>query len=128
MAQLPRRNPLRSSKSSAIAPSQPELKWFPDIKNPDSIIHQRINALNCEAYLSQVFAKADDFLIYMAFTGKGKKHRHHSVLPGPAQSGNVIRLAKQEGIERANICKELGLFDHDREPSWEAVVWSAESL
>ena len=128
MAQLPRRNPPHSSKAIAIAPSQSELEWFPDIKNPDSIIHQRINALNREAYLSQVFARADDFLIYMAFTGKGKKRRHHSVSPGLAQSGNVIRLSKQEGIEGANICKDLGLFDHDREPSWEAVVRSAESL
>lgn len=131
MTHPPRRNPARSSKSTAITSSKLELEqcdWFPDIKNPDSIVHQRVNLLNREAYSLEVFARADDLLIYMAFAGKGKKCRHHLVSPEPAQSeGNVIHLSKQEGIQGAKICKEFGLFNGS-EPSWDSVVRSIEAL
>lgn len=120
-------NPLRSAKSTAITPSRPGLEWFLDIKNADSIVHQQVNALNREAYPSGVFARADDFLIYIAFSGKGKKHRHHFVSPEPAQTGNVTHLSKQEGIQGTKICKELGLFSHG-EPSWDVIVRSVEAL
>jgi len=120
-----RRNPPRSSRSSGISPSNLESEWFPDIKNPDSIVHQQINTLNCDAYPFEVFARADDLLMFMAFANKGKKCCHHSVLPEPAQSGNPMYLSKQEGALGANICKELF---NGGEPSWEAVVQCVEAL
>jgi len=96
-------NPPRSSRSSGISPSNLESEWFPNIKNPDSIVHQQINTLNCDAYPFEVFARADDLLMFMAFANKGKKCRHHSVLPEPAQSGNPMYLSKQEGAVRNSL-------------------------
>lgn len=124
----PRRNPLRSSRSTCTAPSTLESEWFPDIKNSEStsIVHQKINALNREAYPSEIFAKADDLLMYMGFAQKGKKRRHHSVSPELAQSGsNPTRLSNEEGILGAKICEKQF---NGGEPSWEAVVQSVETL
>ena len=120
-----RRNPPRSSKSSGISRSNFESEWFPDIKNPDSTIYRRINTLNRNAYPSVMFARADDLLMYMAFAKKGKKRRHHAVLPEPAQSDNPTYLSKEDGILGANICKEQF---NGSEPNWEAVVRSVEAL
>lgn len=120
-----RRNPERSTRSTGVDLSLLDNAWFPDIKNPDSTVHWRINALNCEAYLSAMFSKADDLLIFMAFSKKGKKRRHHAIIPTPAQTGKPTCLSDEEGKLGANICKEL--FSGN-EPSWEAVVRSVEAL
>ena len=121
-------NPLCSSRSTRTAPSILESEWFPDIKNSEStsIVHQKVNALNCEAYPSEIFAKADDLLMYMAFAQKGKKRRHHSVSPELAQSdSNPTHLSKEEGILGAKICEKQF---NGGEPSWEAVIQSIEAL
>ena len=118
-------NPARSTRSTRPTSFTAEHEWFPDIKNPGSITHQRINSLNREAYLSEIFAKADDLLMFMAFAKKGSKRRHHQVLPEPAQLGDQTRLSDGEGILGANICK--GLFNGS-EPSWESVVDSVKAL
>lgn len=127
-----RRNPPRSARSTVIAPSNPESGWFPDVTNPESIVHQQINARNREAYPSEIFGRADDLLMYMAFANKGKKRRHHQVLPEPAQSGYTRPLSKEfkeQGILAANICKErFKLFDGSEEPTWDVVVQSVEAL
>ena len=120
-----RRNPARSTRSTAATPSTLEHGWFPDIKNPDSTIHKRINMLNREAYLSEIFSRADDFLMFIAFAKKGGKRRHHEVLPESAQSGDPICLSPEEGKLGAKICKQL--FSGS-EPSWEAVVQSVKAL
>jgi len=121
----PRRNPERSTRSTKIDPSLLDDGWFPDIKNPDSAVHQQINALNREAYLSAIFAKADDLLLFMAFAKKGKKRRHHAVIPALAQTGKPACLSNEEGKLGANICKEL--FSGNK-PSWQVVVQSVEAL
>ena len=73
-----------------------------------------------------MFAKADSFLIFIAFAQKGKKRRHHAVKPEPAQSSaNHAPLSNEDGILAANICKRQ--FDGS-EPSWEAVVQSVSDL
>ena len=121
-----RRNPTRSSRSVPINPSTIESDWFPEIKNPSSEVHQQINTLNSQAYQSEMFAKADSFLIFMAFAQKGKKRRHHAVKPEPAQtSTNHAPLSNEDGILAANICKRQ--FDGS-EPSWKAVVQSVNDL
>ena len=122
----PRRNPLRSSRSTKAAHSTLDSEWFYDIKDSESPIHQKVNALNLEAYPSEMFFKADDLLMFMAFAQKGKKRRHHSVLPEPAQSGsNPTRLSNEEGILGAKICEKQF---NGSEPSWKAVVQSVEAL
>ena len=120
-----RRNPARSTRSTGATSSTLEREWFPDIRNPDSTIHQRINSLNCEAYRSEIFAKADDLLMFMAFAKKGSKRRHHQVLPEPAQLSHPTRLSADEGILGANICKDLF---NGNEPSWESVVELVKAL
>jgi hypothetical protein len=115
-----RRNPTRSSRSVPTTPSTIESDWFPEIKNPSSKVHQQINTLNSQAYSLEMFAKADSFLIFMAFAQKGKKCRHHAVKLEPAQtSADHAPLSNEDGILAANICKQQ--FDGS-EPSWEAVV------
>jgi hypothetical protein len=127
-----RRNPSRSSRSTIITSSAFESAWFPDITNPESVIHRQINTLNREAYPSEIFARADDLLMFMAFAKKGKKRRHHEVLPDPAQSSTTRPPPKefiQAAIQAANICKDrFKLFNGTQEPSWEAVVRSIEAL
>jgi hypothetical protein len=119
-----RRNPPHSSKST-LTPSKFESAWFPDIKNPESAVHRQINLLNHQAYPSDIFARADDLLMFVAFAKKGKKRRHHEVLPEPAQSGSPTRLSKEEGTLAANICKRQF---NGSEPSWDAVVESVDAL
>ena len=120
------RNPPRLSKSVAIASSAMESDWFPEIKEPASEVHQQINTLNCQAYWSEMFAKADSFLILIAFVQKGKKHCHHAVKPEPAQpSASHYPLSKEDGILAARICKQ---HFSGSEPSWEAVVQSVSDL
>ena len=118
-------NPSHSSKSAPIAPSKFKSAWFPDVKDPNSRVHRQINTLNSQAYASEIFAKADDLLMFVAFAKKGKKCCHHEVLPEPAQSGNPTCLSKEEGILAANICKQQF---NGSEPSWEAIVESVNSL
>ena len=122
----PRRNPARSSRSVPITPPTVESDWFPDIKDPSSKVHQQINALNLQAYPSEMFARADSFLMFMAFAQKGKKRRHHAVLPEPAQANaNHAPLSNEDGILAAKICKDQF---NGSEPSWEAVVQSVNDL
>lgn len=100
--------------------------WFPDIKNPESLVHLRINTLNREAYPSNIFAKADDILVFTMFAKKGKKRRHHAVVPASAQTREpILRLSKEEGRQGAHICKELFLGN---EPSWEVITRLVEDL
>jgi len=121
-----RRNPPRLSKSVAIASSAADSDWFPEIKEPTSEVHQQINTLNCQAYPSKMFAKADSFLIFTAFIQKGKKRRHHAVKSEPAHpSVNHDLLSKEDGILAAKICKQ---HFSSNEPSWEAVVQSVSDL
>ena len=120
------RNPPRLLKSIAMASSAVESDWFPDIKDPSSKVHQQINALNLQAYPSEMFARADSFLMFMAFAQKGKKRRHHAVLPEPAQANaNHAPLSNEDGILAAKICKDQF---NGSEPSWEAVVQSVNDL
>ena len=122
----PRRNPARSSRSVPITPPTVESDWFPDIKDPGSKVHQQINALNLQAYPSEMFARADSFLMFMAFAQKGKKCHHHAVLSEPAQANaNRTPLSNEDGILAAKICKEQF---NGSEPSWEAVVQSVNDL
>jgi hypothetical protein len=123
----PRRNPARSTRSTVTDFSLVDDSiWFPDIKNPESPVHQRINALNHEAYPAEIFAKADDILVFTIFAKKGKKRRHHGVVPAPAQTKEpILRLSNEEGKLGANICNAL--FSGNR-PSWEVVVQSVEAL
>lgn len=121
-----RRNPPRLSKSVAIASSAVESDWFSEIKEPTSKVHQQINVLNLQAYSSEVFAKADSFLIFTAFTQKGKKRRHHAVKSEPAQpSASHNPLSKEDGILAAKICKQ---HFSGSEPSWEAIVQTVSNL
>jgi len=121
-----RRNPPRLSKSAAIPSSAVESDWFPEIKELASKVHQQINTLNRQAYRSEMFAKADSFLIFTAFVQKGKKHRHHAVKPEPAQpSISHYPLSKEDGVLAAKICKQ---HFSGSEPSWEAVVQSVSDL
>jgi hypothetical protein len=121
-----RRNPPRSSKSIATASVAVESDWFPEIKEPTSKVHQQINALNRQAYPSEMFAKADSFLIFTAFIQKGKKRRHHAVKSEPAQpSASQAPLSKEDGILAAKICKQ---HFSGSEPSWEAIVQSVDDL
>ena len=127
-----RRNPPRASKSVAIASSAVESDWFPEIKEPTSKVHRQINILNRQAYPSEMFAKADSFIIFTAFVQKGKKRRHHAVKPEPAQSNpdpdsdtNHPPLSKEDGVLAAHICKQ---HFSSGEPSWEAVVQSVKDL
>ena len=90
-----------------IATSAVESNWFPKIKEPASKVHQQINMLNCQAYPSGIFAKADSFLIFTAFIQKGKKRHHHAVKSEPAQpSANCDPLSKEDGILATKICKQ----------------------
>jgi len=121
-----RRNPPHSSKSIAITSSAIESDWFPEIKEPTSKVHQQINILNHQAYPSEMFAKADSFLIFIAFIQKGKKCRHHAVVPEPAQSSAKHNpLSKEDGTLAAKICMQQF---NGSEPSWEAVVQSISNL
>jgi hypothetical protein len=121
-----RRNPPHSSKSIAAASFAVESDWFPEIKEPASKVHQQINALNRQAYPSEMFAKADSFLIFTAFVQKGKKRRHHAIKPEPAQpSASHNPLSKEDGILAAKICKQ---HFSGSEPSWEAIIQSVDDL
>jgi hypothetical protein len=70
--------------------------------------------------------------MFMAFAKKGKKRRHHQVLPEPAQSSNATQVSKEvneQGILAANICKErFKLFDGSEEPTWKAILQCVEAL
>jgi len=119
-------NPPCSLKSVATASTAVESDWFPEIKEPASKVHQQINALNREAYPSEMFAKADSFLIFTAFVQKGKKHRHHAVVSELAQSSaKYNHLSKEDGTLAAKICMQQF---NGSEPSWEAVVESVSNL
>ena len=99
-----RHNPPHPSKS-ALTLSKFESAWFSDIKDPESAIHYQINLLNHQAYPSDIFARADNLLMFVAFAKKEKKCCHHEILPVPAQSGSPTYLLKEEGTLVANICK-----------------------
>ena len=123
-----RRNPPRSSKSAAVTSSTVDSEWFPDIKGPTSEVHQRVNILNRQAYPSEMFAKADDILIFTAFVQKGKKRRHHSVKPEPGRSesgAGQSPLSNEDGILAAKICEQQFRLNV---PSWEAVLLSVKNL
>ena len=101
------RNPPCLSKSAAIASSDVESNWFPEIKELASKVHQQINTLNHQAYWSKMFAKADSFLIFTTFVQKGKKHYYHAVKPEPAQpSISHYPFSKEDGVLAAKICKQ----------------------
>jgi len=120
------RNPLCSSKSITITSPTIESDWFPEIKEPTSKVHQQINTLNCQAYPSEMFAKADSFLIFTAFVQKGKKCCHHAVVSEPAQSSDKHKpLSKEDGTLAAKICMQQF---NGSELSWEAVVQSVSNL
>ena len=120
------RNPPHSSKSIAITSSAIESDWFPEIKEPTSKVHQQINTLNSQAYPSEMFAKADSFLIFTAFVQKGKKRRHHAVVSEPAQSSAKHNpLSKEDGTLAAKICMQQF---NGSDPSWGAVVQSVSDL
>ena len=121
-----RRNPPHLSKSVTNASSAIESDWFPEIKEPASKVHQQINVLNLQAYPSEMFAKADSFLIFTAFTQKGKKRRHHAVKSEPAQpSASQNPLSNEDGILAAKICNQ---HFSGSEPSWEAIVQTVSNL
>ena len=121
-----RHNPPCLSKSIPTTSSAIESDWFPEIKEPTSKVHQQINKLNCQAYPSEMFAKADSFLIFTAFVQKGKKRRHHAVVPEPTQSSAKHNpLSKEDGTLAAKICMQQF---NGSEPSWEAVVQSVSNL
>jgi hypothetical protein len=119
-----RRNPPRANRPSSFLNST-HLSWFPDIKDPQCPIQSRINTLNREAFLSDIFARADDLLMYTLFAKKGRKRRHHSVVPQPAQSGNATPLSKEHGILAASLCRPL--FSGNT-PSWDAILHMVDAL
>ena len=124
----PRHNPQRSTRSSTRMDLSvvDDSLWFPDIKNPESLVHRWINALNHKAYPSDIFAKADDILVFTMFARKGKKHWHYVVVPAPAQTHEpILHLLKEEGMQGAHICKELFLGN---KPSWEIITQLVEDL
>ena len=73
-----------------------------------------------------MFARADSFLMFMAFAQKGKKHCYYAILPEPAQANvNHASLSNEDGILAAKICKDQ--FNGSK-LSWEAVVQSVNNL
>jgi hypothetical protein len=101
--------------------------------------------LNREAYPHEMFARADDLIIFVAFVNKGKKRRSHAVSPEPAQPqpcgddrNSTLDFEESEGQEHppegisneegtlgAKICRDL--FS-GKEPSWETAVKSVKAL
>ena len=51
--------------------------WDPKLKNPESKVDRQIHVLNNDAYLADIFGRADDLLLFSLFANKGKKRRHH---------------------------------------------------
>jgi hypothetical protein len=119
-----RRNPPHANKNSSHI-SDTSSSWFPDIKDPDCPIQSKINNLNQQAYLSDLFARADDLLIFILFAKKGRKRRHHSIIPPPPQSPNSSPLSNDQGRTAASICRPL--FSGN-EPSWDAILQSINTL
>ena len=81
--------------------------WDPKLKNPESKVDWQIHALNNETYLADIFGQADDLLLFSLFTSKGKKHRHHTVKPEPAQESKSSPISNDDGKALQKICKLL---------------------
>ena len=71
--------------------------WDPKLKNLESKVDQQIHALNNKAYLADIFGQADNLLLFSLFTSKGKKHRHHTVKPEPAQESKSSQISNDNG-------------------------------
>jgi hypothetical protein len=71
--------------------------WDPKLKNPESKVDQQIHTLNNETYLADIFGQADDLLLFSLFTSKGKKYRHHTVKPEPAQESKSSPISNDDG-------------------------------
>lgn len=117
---MSRRNPPRSSRSTKPISSVDDLvdEWYPNAKYPTCSIDGRVQLLNKEAYLADLFGRADDLVVYSSFANKGKKRRHHCVKPGWAQANKPNPLSGDDGITAANVCKPL--FSNG-EVTWEDV-------
>jgi hypothetical protein len=55
--------------------------YDPNLKNPHSHVNRQLRALSLEAYPVDVFGWVDDLVMFSAFASKGKKHRHHAIIP-----------------------------------------------
>src|SRR6266478_9493760 len=101
-------------------------EWTSDVKEQLLSEEERqILTLNREAYPADVFAKADDMLVFSLFVGKGDKHCHHAVKAKPAQTNHQMALMNKAGRLAAQICKPL--FNNG-DSSWEAVKSMASRL
>jgi hypothetical protein len=81
--------------------------WDPKLKNPESKVDRQIHVLNNDAYLADIFGRADDLLLFSLFANKGKKRRHHAVKPEPAQESKSSPISNDDGKAAAKICKRL---------------------
>lgn len=120
-----RRNPSRSAKRAEPQPERWVELWEPSTKHPNSMVDRRLRALNLEAYPADVFGWVDDLVILSAFSSKGKKRRHHAVLPERSMGSNKALPPAELGKKAARICKPI--FS-ENEASWGAVCVVASLL